>query len=297
MSVDGDSITAIGEGGLLRPGQEYAAVAAGTSYVDCPRLFRQNISYTNFGVAGDTMTDRLSAIGTTAVPLLQAAVAAKELPIAHCWAGHNDFLQGHSIAELIADTLAYFATAASAGAQFCIGSTVYPTSALVLDGPNAGQPITNFSNPFNDWMRANFERQSTSQCQYILSDPAADPQLQVPTNTQIYLDGTHPTVFGAVMVATLFGWSVMQPLGGGQVTSVDVPAGPLAGGTTVNIFGSGFTGAQMVCFHTLRAASFTVIGDQHVQAVTPPGFYAGLGNVYVFAPNGSARGLNLWSFF
>lgn len=45
--------------------------------------------------------------------------------------------------------------------------------------------------------------------------------------------------------------------------------GPTAGGTTVTIIGSGFTGATSVNFGSKAATTFTVVDDSHITATTP----------------------------
>jgi choice-of-anchor C domain-containing protein len=47
--------------------------------------------------------------------------------------------------------------------------------------------------------------------------------------------------------------------------------GTAAGGTTVILSGAGFTGATRVKFGTASAASFTVISDETIKAIAPPG--------------------------
>ncbi|WP_037837630.1 Ig-like domain repeat protein [Streptomyces sp. NRRL S-337] len=63
--------------------------------------------------------------------------------------------------------------------------------------------------------------------------------------------------------------------------------GPYSGGTLVTIIGRRFTGATAVYFGTRRAASFAVLDDRTIVAVTPPG--AGAVPVTVTAPGGSTR--------
>ncbi|MFF4284315.1 Ig-like domain repeat protein [Streptomyces sp. NPDC001633] len=63
--------------------------------------------------------------------------------------------------------------------------------------------------------------------------------------------------------------------------------GPYSGGTLVTIVGRRFTGATAVYFGTRRAASFAVLDDRTIVAVTPAG--AGAVPVTVTTPGGSTR--------
>ena len=67
---------------------------------------------------------------------------------------------------------------------------------------------------------------------------------------------------------TLSGPGVFSYFG---VTGVSPSSGPAAGGTTVTITGAGFTNADAVTFGTAVAASFSVVSDTEIRAVTPPG--------------------------
>ncbi len=55
-----------------------------------------------------------------------------------------------------------------------------------------------------------------------------------------------------------------------RLTSTSVSTGPAAGGTSVTISGTGFTGATAVDFGATPAASFVVNGDTSITAVSPP---------------------------
>jgi IPT/TIG domain/Bacterial Ig-like domain (group 3) len=67
-----------------------------------------------------------------------------------------------------------------------------------------------------------------------------------------------------------------------EVSSVSPATGPAAGGTTVDIYGTGFTGATAVSFGSNAAASFTVDSDTQITAVDPAG--AGRVDVTVSVP-------------
>ena len=70
------------------------------------------------------------------------------------------------------------------------------------------------------------------------------------------------------------------------VTSVRTYAGPDAGGNTVDIYGSGFTGATGVTFGTVPATSFQVKSDWLIQATVP----AFQGGTTACAEDGSSFG-------
>jgi choice-of-anchor C domain-containing protein len=70
-------------------------------------------------------------------------------------------------------------------------------------------------------------------------------------------------------------------------------SGSAAGGTTVLVTGSGFTGATGVLFGSAPAESFTILDDDVIQAVAPPG--AGTVSVTVTTPEAPA-GLTVDSY-
>ncbi|WP_228834827.1 beta strand repeat-containing protein [Nocardia abscessus] len=73
------------------------------------------------------------------------------------------------------------------------------------------------------------------------------------------------------------------------LVSVATHSGPAAGGTTVVLTGTGFTGAAAVRFGTVSATSFTVISETEIAAVAP-GRPAGPVAVTVTAPGGTSNG-------
>jgi hypothetical protein len=104
-----------------------------------------------------------------------------------------------------------------------------------------------------------------------------------------------------VTVTTPYGQSL--PDGGGEftytapgeVTGVTPSAGPTAGGTTVTLTGSGFTGATAVHFGAVAATSFTVDSDTQITAVSPAGT-AGAVDVTVNG-TGPADALDQFTYF
>ncbi|MEV6326077.1 IPT/TIG domain-containing protein, partial [Nocardia sp. NPDC051787] len=73
------------------------------------------------------------------------------------------------------------------------------------------------------------------------------------------------------------------------LASVDPDAGPEAGGNTVTLTGSGFTGASAVDFGGIVAISFTVISDTELSAVVPAG--TGTVDVTITTPGGTSNGV------
>jgi RHS repeat-associated protein len=69
------------------------------------------------------------------------------------------------------------------------------------------------------------------------------------------------------------------------VSGLTPNTGPAAGGTTVTITGTGFTGATAVAFGSQPASTFTVVSDTTITATAPPG--TGTTDVTVTAPGGT----------
>ncbi len=71
------------------------------------------------------------------------------------------------------------------------------------------------------------------------------------------------------------------------VSNVSPSSGPPAGGTSVTITGSGFTGATGVAFGSVKATNFTVVSSTEITVVSPAQ-PAGLHNVFVTGPGGTS---------
>jgi len=72
------------------------------------------------------------------------------------------------------------------------------------------------------------------------------------------------------------------------VTGVSPGSGPVSGGTSVTITGSGFTGATAVNFGATAASSFTVNSDSSITATAPPATAVGPADVTVTTPSGTS---------
>jgi len=71
------------------------------------------------------------------------------------------------------------------------------------------------------------------------------------------------------------------------VTGIAPSTGTPAGGTTVTITGTGFTGATQVAFGTVAAASYAVVSDTEITAVSPAQA-AGTRNIVVTTAGGTS---------
>jgi len=87
-----------------------------------------------------------------------------------------------------------------------------------------------------------------------------------------------------------------------KITSVSPPSGPVTGGTTVTIRGSGFAECTVigcfpvaVAFGPVPAASVTLVDSSTIQAVTPPSF-PGTIDVGVSTSSGATRLQNAFTY-
>jgi len=87
--------------------------------------------------------------------------------------------------------------------------------------------------------------------------------------------------------ASWFTYKATRP----AVTAVTPNAGPVAGGSSVVITGSGFTGTTMVKFGTTATATFSVVNDTTIN-VTTPAHAAALVNVFVTTPGGTSAAVS-----
>jgi hypothetical protein len=86
---------------------------------------------------------------------------------------------------------------------------------------------------------------------------------------------------------------ILTPGGGAPppvISALNPTRGAVAGGDTVTITGSGFTGTTSVKFGSTTATDFHVDSDGQITATTPPGAGAGTVNVTVTTKTGSFTG-------
>jgi len=136
------------------------------------------------------------------------------------------------------------------------------------------------------------------------ADPAATYSLAPGAPGWLSVDASTGAVTGLVPPGTTtFSYSVVATNGTGSVTStqqtvaVSAPtpvvtvlsasSGPVAGGNTITITGTGFTGATKVGFGPKNSTEFTVVNDTTITALVPPQA-AGTHNVVVTTRGGAS---------
>lgn len=82
-----------------------------------------------------------------------------------------------------------------------------------------------------------------------------------------------------------------------RITSLAPVTGPIAGGTTVTLTGTGFTGTTAVRFGATDATSFTVVSATEVTAVTPATATAAAVDVSITTPAGAWTARRAFTYF
>jgi hypothetical protein len=112
----------------------------------------------------------------------------------------------------------------------------------------------------------------------VLSDSQISATVPAGTGTVVLA----VTTSGGESNGIAYAYSAMPTVG-----SVNPTAGPLTGGNSVTITGTGFSLASTVLFGTSSATSFTVLSNTQIAAIAPAGS-AGLAGVTVVTPGGLA---------
>ena len=148
--------------------------------------------------------------------------------------------------------------------------------------PGGGTTVTVTGSGFTGAMAVNFGHNPAtnvtvdSDTQITAVSPAGTGTVAITITTPGGVSGT--------TAATQFVYAPVP-----QVDSINVPQGPTAGGTTVTVTGSGFTGAMAVNFGPNPATNVTVHSDTQITAVSP----AGTGTVAItITTPGGVSGIN-----
>ncbi|BCW87580.1 hypothetical protein sos41_07100 [Alphaproteobacteria bacterium SO-S41] len=122
-------------------------------------------------------------------------------------------------------------------------------------------------------------------------------------NSSTSITATSPAGTGTVNVRVTTPGGTSATGGGNQFTYTPAPtvtgvsplSGPLAGGTSVTITGTNFTGATIVTIGGTSATGITVVNATTITATTPAGT-AGARNVAVTTPGGTGTGVGLFTY-
>ena len=175
-------------------------------------------------------------------------------------------------------------SATSSSDHFTYSNASLPTVSALSDtsGPaTGGDAVTITGSYFTGATAVNFGSVTTSDFT-VLSDSSilvtAPAQPAATVNVTVTTDSGTSTTYGSYTYN-----AVSAP----AVTSLGTSSGSTAGGTLVEINGSGFTNAQEVDFGSAPLFDFTVNSDSLITAFTPPN-YAGTIDVQVTTPAGTS---------
>ncbi len=159
-------------------------------------------------------------------------------------------------------------------------------SSQVLTLSNSGKQDLNWSADKGkaDWLTVDPSQgrivPEGSQAIYVRADTTLLTAGRYSASISFSSNGGGASISAILIVAS-------RPLSPGTpvVSSISPTSGPAAGGTTVTITGSGFTGASQVLFGT-AASSFSVNSDTQITVVSPAG--SGMVYVTVTTPKGTS---------
>ena len=101
--------------------------------------------------------------------------------------------------------------------------------------------------------------------------PVLGPHRSVFTPRLMLFSASRPASSVMKSLLALFLLCLTAVLHAQTVTSLNTTSGSTAGGTSVTLTGTGFTGATGVSFGGVNAASFTVVNDTTITATTGAG--------------------------
>jgi alpha-tubulin suppressor-like RCC1 family protein len=158
------------------------------------------------------------------------------------------------------------ATSIATGQYFSLAAAV-PRPVLSAISPSRGTPaggtsVTLTGSNFSEVTAVKFG--SDNAASFTVNSDTSITAVSPPGTGTVDVTVTTPEGTSAGISADQFTY-------GPTVTGVEPDYGSSAGGTSVTIDGSGFTGASAVDFGSSNAASFTVNSDTSISVVSPPG--------------------------
>ncbi len=155
------------------------------------------------------------------------------------------------------------------GAAYVFGSPSSAVPAITAISPSSGPPaggtsVTITGTGFTGATRVAFGGVAASTFS-VLSDTQITAVSPAQPAGSHYIVVTGPGGTSPTVAAAVFTYKPPAP----AITSISPSSGPPAGGTTVTITGTGFTGATHVAFGAVAATSFNVVSATQITAVSP----------------------------
>jgi IPT/TIG domain len=145
---------------------------------------------------------------------------------------------------------------------------VSPSSGPVAGGNNVVITGTDFLLPDGSLAVSEVDFGSVPARGFAYSNSSTQITASVPAGVAGTVDVTVKTLEGTTTVTPADQYTYFPVP---AVTGVSPSSGPIVGGNTVTVTGTGFTGASAVSFDTVPATSFTVNSDTSVTATVPAG--------------------------
>jgi hypothetical protein len=174
---------------------------------------------------------------------------------------------------------------AAQGAAYVFGPPAQPaiTGISPSSGPPAGgTTVTITGSGFTDATRVAFGAVAATSYAVVSATQITAVSPAQATGSH-YIVVTGPGGTSALVSAAIYTYKVPAP----AITGIAPSSGPLAGGTSVTITGSGFTGATKVSFGAVAATSFNVVSATQITAVSPAQA-AGSHYIVVTGPGGTS---------
>jgi glucose/arabinose dehydrogenase len=179
---------------------------------------------------------------------------------------------------------------APGGTSALVSADVYtytaPAPAITGISPSSGPPaggtsVTITGSGFTGATRVGFGAVSATSFT-VVSDTKITAVSPAQTGAH-YITVTTTGGTSATSAAAIYTYKPPAPV----ITGISPSSGPPAGGTSVTITGSGFTGATRVAFGGVAATSFSVVSDTQITAVSPAQA-AGAHHIVVTGPGGTS---------